>query len=557
MGDNLWTAGRDWLWRSAEVIAESAPALNSLNVFPVSDADTGSNISLTLNGIADAVGEFSADKLDALVQAAILSAHGNSGAIVAEMVVSASRSLQRSATEPDSGPSRTPAETLARVLRTVSVAATEAVAEPVAGTILTVADAAATGAEQAATPAASPLEVATAAQAAARDALSHTPEQLAVLSAAGVVDAGGQALVLLLDVLVEVLGGPEAAPLLELADVLDGAAARSVQSGDTPAGQYEVMYTLAGADTAARTALRRTLTELGTSVVIVGDEVLAQVHVHLSQPGEAVEAGLALGRPSQIRIVSLDGPASRNPESPNSDPEGSPPRESPDRAAEVGGSSTGRTLVAVVAGPGLAAAVTALGGLALDLHERPIDPEALERAIDGLTGDVVLLPNDMEHLEAAQHLARTLRTGRRRIAVIPTVAQVQGLAAMAVHEPESDFDAAVVAMSAAVGHTRHGAVTIAERPARTTRGHCRTGDVLGIVDGDVVEVGSEIESVADAVVDRMLASGGELLTLVEGTDCPPELAARLAARARRSDEGLETDVIDGRQRRYPLLVGVE
>ncbi|MGO1974981.1 MAG: DAK2 domain-containing protein [Propionibacteriaceae bacterium] len=554
MGDDLWSAGRDWLWRSAEVIAESAPALNSLNVFPVSDADTGSNLSLTLNGVADAVGEFSAEALDAMVQAAILSAHGNSGAIVAEMMVSACRSLQRSAAEPDSVPARSPAETLARVLRTVAVAATEAVAEPVAGTILTVADAAATGAEQAATGAASPLDVATAAQSAARDALSRTPEQLAVLSVAGVVDAGGQALVLLLDVLVEVLGGPEATPLLDVA------AARPVPPAETH-GRYEVMYTLTGADTAARAALRRTLTGLGDSVVIVGDEDLAQVHVHLAQPGAAVEAGLALGRPSQIRIVSLDGPHPLGPDAHDPDPHDPDPHDPGTQGEgsvpDVSTPSTGRTLVAVVAGPGLAAAVTSLGGLALELPERPIDPEALGRAIEGLAGDVVLLPNGSEYLAAAQHLTRPLRTVGRRIAVIPTVAQVQGLAAMAVHEPESDFDSAVVAMSAAVGHARHGAVLIAERPARTPGGRCEAGDVLGIVDGDVVEVGSEIESVACAVLERMLASGGELLTLVEGVDCPGELGARLAAQARRADDGLETDVIDGGQRRCPLLVGVE
>lgn len=535
MGENLWTAGRDWLWRSAEVITESAPALNSLNVFPVSDADTGSNIALTLNGIAEAVGEFNADKLDVLVHAAILSAHGNSGAIVAEMMVSACRSLQRTG-ESGTPARRTPGQVLARVLRTVAVAATEAVAEPVAGTILTVADAAATGAEQAATTDASPLEVATAAQTSAREALSHTPEQLAVLADAGVVDAGGQALVLLLDVLVEVLGGPEARPLLEVA------AARPVTHPEHDEAQFEVMYALTGADTAARTALRRGLAQLGDSVVIVGDEDLAQVHVHLARPGEAVEAGLAHGRLSQIRIVSLDAPGQHGAVAAPTPP---------------GSAVAGRTLVAVVAGPGLAEAVTALGGLALELHERPADPQALRRAIEGLAGDVVLLPNDMEYLEAAEHLARELRGPGRRIAVIPTIAQVQGLAAMAVHEPDADFDAAVVAMSTAVGHVRHGAVTVAERPARTIIGRCRSGDVLGIIDGDFVEIGSDLESVACAVLDRMLASGGELLTVVEGADCPPGLATRVAERVRRAGTDLETDVITGGQRRYPLLVGVE
>ena len=274
------------------------------------------------------------------MRAAVLSAHGNSGAIVAEMIISLSRALERSGlivpTEPERG--------LAQVLRLVAAAGRRAVARPVAGTILTVAAAAATAAEEAVADGVADrlaidpqvglsrvLAVAEVAAAAAAEALRRTPEELEHLADAGVVDAGGQAYVLLLDVLVEVLGGPRAEPLL---DVPVPVIARRPSTGGGPL-EYEVMYALRGTGADDLDVLREQLSELGDSVVVVGDRTVAQVHVHLSDAGAAVQAGLPYGRMSQIRITAL------------------PP------AAAL---ATERAVVAVVAGPGLAVAVENLGG---------------------------------------------------------------------------------------------------------------------------------------------------------------------------------------------------
>ena len=140
----------------------------------------------------------------------------------------------------------------------------------------------------------------------------------------------------------------------------------------------------------------------------------------------------------------------------------------------------------------------------------------------------MVLPNDMECLEIATHLAADLRAQGRRVAVIPTVAQVQGLAALAVHEPDADFDSVVVAMSSTAGHTRHAAVTVAESPAMTMAGRCEVGDVLGLVDGDFVEIGTDLDQVAWRVLERLLTSGGgELVTLVRGRDADDPLVDRL------------------------------
>lgn len=526
----LWLVCHAWLHRATEVIAASADALDAMNVFPVSDSDTGSNLRLTLAGIVQAVpavapartaGEGEAPRLDGLVQAAILSAHGNSGAILAEMFTSVCRSLEHDGPSLRSTP---PGSLLAVLLRTVAVAARRAVARPVAGTILTVADDAATAAEQAAAQhPGEALTVAVAAQTGAREALARTPDQLEVLAEAGVVDSGGQAYSLMVDALVEVLGGPVAVPLA------GGAGDPPRVARPVAAPDYEVMYALQGAAPAVLDRLREQLSVLGDSVVVVGDQVMAQVHVHLSDAGSAVEAGLGAGRLSGIRITTL--------------------------AADAGPAE--RTVVALVAGSGLARAVRDLGGVPVEADGATSAIEVMSDLVRGGCGDVVILPNDRAALETAGRLSAELRGSGRRVAVIPTVAQVQGLAAMAVHEPTADFDAAVVAMSSAAGHARHGAVTLAESSAMTMAGRCEPGDVLGAVEGDFVEVGHAVPEVAWRVVQRLLAAGGDLLTLITGSQADEHLAADLTDRVRHSTAGVDVEVLAGGQPRYLLLIGLE
>jgi DAK2 domain fusion protein YloV len=502
-----------------------------MNVFPISDADTGSNLKLTIGGIASSVTRFQRASLDDVVQAAILSAHGNSGAIVAEMFTSVCRALARS---PEQLAVLPPGAVVAALLRTVSDAATQAVAEPVVGTILTVADEAAKAAAAAAADPAKtddPLAVAVAAQRGAHDALARTPAQLDVLGRAGVVDAGGQAFVLLIDVLVEVLGGPAAEPLAPPEPDAERAATPAAEQAPM---EYEVMYALRGAAPSGLDVLRQKLSVLGRSVVVVGDEAVAQVHVHLLDAGAAIEAALSSGDISRIRVTALGPMLSDEP------------------------TIDGRTVIAVVAGPGLAQSAAAMGAVAVEHRATGrVSADALSQVVAAAHGDVVVLPNDPTTLGVARRLARQLRTETRRIAVIPTTAQVQGLAALAVHEPSADFDATVVAMSSAAGHARHGAVTVAERPAMTMAGACRVGDVLGLVQGDFVEIGDSAVEVGWRVIQRLLAAGGELLTLIAGADAEPSTLDELSRRATAVNRALEVERVDGGQRRYLFLVGLE
>ena len=533
----MWQALIVWLRRARIIIANSAPALDAMNVFPVSDSDTGSNLELTLSGISEAIPDLdnlSVDdtapastldgrqQLDALVSASILSAHGNSGAILAEMLTSVCRAFENDDSQLWT---LSPGSRIAYLLRTVSAAANRAVARPVAGTILTVAEAAAEAAESAAQSRADDgLSVASAAQSAARAALARTPQQLEVLARAGVVDAGGQAFVLLIDVLVEMLGGAKAEPL--------ALPTERTRHPASPVGLvavvYEVMYALTGASSSAIDQLRRSLSDLGNSVVIVGDRAVAQVHVHAADAGAAIEAALGLGTLSRVRVTALDARASVN----------------------------ARVVVSAVAGEGIAEAVRSMGGVPVGGGPSRDVLEELTAVVEHAGGDVVLLPNGMLSLETANELANHVDAGRR-VAVIPTTAQVQGLAALAVHEPSTDFDSVVVAMSTAAGHARHAGVTVAERPAMTMAGYCRAGDLLGMVEGDVVETGNSVVEVGWRVIERLVATGGDLLTLIRGADAEQAVVVELARRAREAVNGLEVEVLDGGQRRYLLLMGVE
>jgi dihydroxyacetone kinase-like predicted kinase len=306
-------------------------------------------------------------------------------------------------------------------------------------------------------------------------------------------------------------------------------------TADGPA--YEVMYLL-DADDDRVPALRERLGPLGDSLVVVGGEGLWNVHVHVDDVGAAIEAGIAAGRPHRIAVTHFAEQAGRGGRQPV---------------------RKGRGVVAMAAGPGLrqlfgeAGAAVVAGGVG----HRCSTGEFLDAIRATHAAEVIVLPNDGDSIAVSEAAAQQARDDGIRVSVIPTRVQVQGLAALAVHEPGRSFDDDVVAMTTAAGHARHGAVTVAARQAMTSAGPCEPGDVLGVVEGDFAMIGDSLHAVADQVIHRLLGGGGELLTLVIGDDAPDDLADRLERLV--GDERPEVDVVvyAGGQPRYPLLVAVE
>jgi DAK2 domain fusion protein YloV len=522
-----------WAAVALHALEAARAEIDELNVYPVPDGDTGTNLHLTLEAAVLALGQLPdgaapGETLGALSRGALLGARGNSGVILSQVL----RGMAETAGDRD----RLDPATWATALGQGSEAAYAAVADPVEGTMLTVAREAARAAAQYADGDLAAVVVAAAD--AARAALARTPEQLEVLRLAGVVDAGGRGVCVLLDALVEVVTGT-AVPQPGASATATGAASALERFHGSPheGPAYEVMYLLDAPQTAIP-ALRSALSELGDALVVVGGEPTWNVHVHVDDVGLAIEAGVEAGRPHRIRVTSFRDAA---------------------RAEALALPDEGRGVVSVVAGQGLGALFEAAGATVVPggPGRRASTGEILAGVRATRRRDVIVLPNDADSLAVAQAAAAQARDEGLRVAVIPTRASVQALAALAVHDAARRFEDDVVAMTAAANHCRHGGVTVASREAVTMAGVCQVGDVLGIVDGDFAVIGDDLSEVARAVVDRMLGSGGELVTVVTGADGQQALAEALVRHLHTTRPEVDTLVYDGGQPRYPLLIGVE
>ncbi|WP_098891421.1 DAK2 domain-containing protein [Streptomyces sp. or3] len=559
-------AVRTWCSLALEALGRERAEIDAINVYPIADGDTGTNLYLTVESAAAAVeavfaahetgatAPATADAVRAMAHGALIGARGNSGTILAQLLRGMAGVLA------DGGD----AAHLRRALTRAADAARRAVAHPVEGTVLTVAAAAAEAAEGGESDL---RTVVHAAYAGALAALAKTPEQLAVLGRAGVVDAGGRGLVAVLGALVETVTGqaPVRGPRTahgKAPTPVDGGSVVGLPVGGTPvegvpasgvpvgegpldcpedgvAGPaFEVIYLLeAGDDQVAR--LRTRLDALGDSLVVVGGDGLWHVHVHVDDAGAAVEAGVEAGRPYRIRITHFATESGHD--------------------LRVQAEPAQRAVVVVVPGDGLAGLCTEAG--ATTVIARPGEPPASGELVDAIrrahAREVVLLPNDAALRHTAAAAAEQARTEGVRVALVPTRAAVQGIAALAVHEPDRGFDEDVVAMTAAAGATRYAELAVAERQSWTMAGICQAGDILGLIDGDVAVIGADVPATARTVLDRMLAAGGELVTLVLGEDVPDSLADALEEHVREGYLAVDTVVYRGGHQRAPLLIGVE
>ncbi|MCC8478377.1 DAK2 domain-containing protein [Streptomyces parvus] len=566
-------AVRTWCSLALEALGRERAEIDAINVYPIADGDTGTNLYLTVESAAAAVeavfaahetgttAPATADAVRAMAHGALIGARGNSGTILAQLLRGMAGVLA------DGGD----AAHLRLALTSAADAARQAVAHPVEGTVLTVA---AEAAQAARGEDPDLCTVVTAAHEGARAALARTPEQLAVLGRAGVVDAGGRGLVAVLGALVETVTGqaPVRGPRTASGNAakapvtvdggsvvglpVGGTPVEGVAEGGLPAGgpsadgplecpedgaagpAFEVIYLLEARDEQVA-RLRTRLDALGDSLVVVGGDGLWHVHVHVDDAGAAVEAGVEAGRPYRIRITHFATESGHD--------------------VRVQAEPAQRAVVVVVPGDGLAGLCTEAG--ATTVIARPGEPPASGELVDAIrrahAREVVLLPNDAALRHTAAAAAEQARTEGVRVALVPTRAAVQGIAALAVHEPDRGFDEDVVAMTAAAGATRYAELAVAERQSWTMAGICQAGDILGLIDGDVAVIGADVPGTARTVLDRMLAAGGELVTLVLGEDVPDTLADALEEHVREGHLAVDTVVYRGGHQRAPLLIGVE
>jgi DAK2 domain fusion protein YloV len=581
-------AVRAWARASLAALGRAREEIDALNVFPVPDGDTGTNLYLTFDAACerlDAMPAVSSDDparsaaaaLDALAAGALEGAHGNSGTILAQLL----RGMADELTETARARGHIDPATIAAALARADDAARTAVAVPVEGTMLSVVKAAATAATKLVQDAGEvqpPFPaVAEAARQAAFDALAATQHQLPALAEAGVVDAGGRGVCVFLDVLAALVGGydprrlapqdagiaattmprrsllrPERVPKSGTLNQPRPLVVHEPMFVDVPTQTpgLELVFLI---ETDAVDALRAELERIcaadgGDSLVVAGGAGRYRVHVHLHQPGPAIEAALDFGRPRDLRVTALTECVDVQ-------------REVPQPAPEL---RHGRVVLAAAAGPGLAELFTEAGAVPLSgPGGRPPTSAQLSRAVlETGVREVVIVTADPEGLApafaAADQAERDLPGVR--IAVIPGKAAVQAVAAIAVHEPGRRFEADVVAMTAAAGATRYGALQVAADDAWTMAGVARAGDVLGFIEDDVALITRTVLDGALAVVDRMVSAGGEMVTLVTGADLglpTGELVDAVTARVLARRPEMDVVAYDGGQSGWPLLIGVE
>jgi DAK2 domain fusion protein YloV len=509
--------------------------IDDLDVYPVPDGDTGTNLTTTVRAIVQAVEETSASDRRSLARdvarGALMGARGNSGVILSQIVRGAADVLAESSNGVDP-------PLAARALRGAADAAYRAVRRPVEGTMLSVVRELAEEAEARASGAALGHVLVELVRR-GEEAVARTPEQLAVLREAGVVDAGGAGLLELVRGIAHAVGGepvPEASPA-------PAPVAIEAIHRERSRYRYCTVFLVEG-ERLDREALEAGLERLGDSLLVVGDESALKVHVHTDDPGAALSLGTAAGALDRVEIANMHEQAQRREER---------------LLAAVPDAPPARTgVVAVVAGAGnrslferLAAPV---GPIRIVEGGRTTNPSIADllAAVAALDADeAVLLPNDGTVVLAAEQAAA--HAGKPAV-VVPADSIPAGLAALVAYDGALDAAANAAAMRAAAAAVSTAEVTVASRDGVLGGVEVREGDWLGLVDGDPV-AGGGFEQVALAVVDRLLAEPRDLLTLLTGAE-EPELDGLLARVAAAHPE-VEVEVHAGGQPHRPLLLSAE
>ncbi len=526
-------------------------AINRLNVYPVPDGDTGTNMALTLESViteVSALGE--SPGLDnvcrAVTHGSLMGARGNSGVILSQLLRGFAEGL--SARSDEAGPAD-----LARSLGLADQLARDAVLRPVEGTILTVARGAAESARAAADGGGTLLEVAEAARAGAAEALERTPSLLPVLEQAGVVDAGGCGYVLLFDSLLTVLDGRSMPPPSEAAAVVPGRAETegAPVDGVMTGPRYEVMYLLDAPDETIP-SFKDVWAGVGDSIVVVGGDGLWNCHIHTDDIGAAIEASMDAGRPRNIRVTDLleeveeerwvreaaltagSGPSERRP-----------------------GPAPATGVVAVASGDGIARIFRSLGVEGIIAGGQTMNPSIAElvEEVDALDSDeVVLLPNNGNIRPVADRVGEL---AGKPVWVIPTESVAEGFAALLAYDPGADGATNAATMEASARRVVAGEVTRAIRDADSAAGPITKGDWLGLSRQGIEVIDGSIAGAACALLEALVTDDHELVTIIEGEESGPATTRRITEWLREKRPQVETEVHHGGQPLYPYLFSIE
>jgi len=517
--------------------------INRLNVYPVPDGDTGTNMALTVGSVLEELEGIDLNDRSAVCSAishgSLMGARGNSGVILSQVLRGISGCLSNSADIDGAA--------LATALTEASIAADGAVMKPVEGTILTVVRESARGAREIEEDA-TPIRVIENALAEGQIALERTPEQLQVLREAGVVDAGGAGFLLLLHGILHVLDGREVPTAPDQVELSFAGPAMSFDDESSEL-RYEVMYLLYVPDEAIE-GFKKVWAGLGDSIVVVGGDGLWNCHIHTDDIGPAIEAGIEVGRPQQIRVTDLAEEVME---------------ERWVREATAAGKSDGFPnpepvpcgVVAVSPAPGISRIFHSLGVQELVVGGQTMNPSAAEllEAVERVPADhVVILPNNSNIVA----VARTVDgQSAKRVVVVPTTSVPEGFASLLGYDPQSDAASNGESMAEIAKGVVVGEVTRAVRETTTSVGEVATGDWVGLDRSGVCSIADAPSSAATALLDALVDRDHEILTVIVGEGVRDAETRAITEWIAENRPNIETEIHQGGQAHYPYLFGVE
>jgi DAK2 domain fusion protein YloV len=562
---SLATLGADDLravmGRFRDALRQHQGDINRLNVYPVPDGDTGTNMALTLEAVVTelegvALGSGLPDVCRAIGHGSLMGARGNSGVILSQLLRGMCERMGVA------GPTGVDAAVLADALAHASDLARRAVVRPVEGTILTVASAAAEGASAGASvEGATLVAVVEQAHQVAADALARTPEMLPVLAQAGVVDAGGTGFLLLLDAcwavvdVTHLLPEPSGVPPLDLSRLgspngpgsngagIDGEGGHGV--GDL---RYEVMYLLRAPDDTMGD-FKEVWAGIGDSIVVVGGDGLWNCHIHTDDIGAAIEAGVDAGRPQRIRVTDLAEQVEEerwvreaSSAGPGVEPEGPAPTTS---------------VVAVVSGDGIGRIFRSLG-----VHHQVVGGQSMNPSTEDLlkavelvgSAEVVILPNNKNIRPVAEQVDAL---SDKTVRVVATGSILEGFAALLAYDPAAGAAVNASSMGESAARVVPGEITRAVRQTTTDAGEVHEGDWIGVSRDGVVAIADSAVMATRLLLSRLLESHHELVTLIEGEGSKAGDTRLISEWLREEHPDIDVEVHHGGQPLYPYLLGIE
>ena len=519
-----------------DALQEHKESLNSLNVYPVPDGDTGSNMTATLNSVVSEIESLEDPEFENIIEAishgSLMGARGNSGVIISQILrgfVSEIKNASKKTID---------ANLFSDALRAAASAAYEAVGNPVEGTILTVVRETAEAAEKSLLEHSNLLMVAETAREAAKRSLDSTPDLLPVLARAGVVDAGGSGFLLMLDSLLHVIDDrPMPEPEIVKASV--DSLILDIHDDITNSGtRYEVMYFLDAPDDLIP-SFKKAWSEIGDSIVVVGGENIWNCHVHTNNIGAAVEAGISIGKPHDIRVTDLfEEIAENHHEQDHTDP-------------------IGCSVIAVSNGDGIGDIFRSLGATRVVNGGQSMNPSTADllEAVEAIASEhVIILPNNSNIVAVAEQVdSQTSKT----IRVVETHTVTEGFASLLGYDPEGTSDKNQTDMTQFSQMVESGEITTAVRESASDVGQIKKGDFLGLRKGKVTVIAETIVEATRNLLKEMISDDHEIITLVAGRDSNKKETDEVVAWVSNEYEALEVEVHEGGQPLYQYYIGIE